>query len=377
MLSMELVFWVGVAVLGYVFAGYPLLTAVLGRYHRRAEWTNGPPSSVSVVIAAHNEAGCIAEKIEQLLGFARDYDRFEIIVASDGSTDRTEAIARSFESEGVRVVASPVWQGKNRALDEGVKLATGEILVFLDAGGRLGPNSLENLIAPFADPRVGCVGGHVAYASRGRAQGAFQAFKTIDLYMKLGESALGFVPAVSGAIHGLRREIYHPACVSATRDIVDPAQAAGLGYRVVYAGDAVLVESSKRPTPTRFGARARMTARGMSSSAAALHELMACRSLVALGIFASHKLVRWWLWLPMAVILASSLSLASSSVFYAVIAGGQVGIYGLGALGVLLHDRCPGFLSAPTFLLLQAGGMLAGTLSWARGREHMVWVQEA
>lgn len=377
MLFVECVFWGVMLFLAWSLLVFPLLTAVVGRRFRQHDVGGAAPSSVSIVMAAHNEERCIGKKLEHLSGFSEDYDRFEIIVVSDGSTDRTEAIARSFQSEGVRVVASPGWLGKNRALDEGVKLATGEILVFLDASGRLQPGSLENLLAPFSDPRVGCVGGHVSYGSGGRKRGAFRAFKWIDRYMKLGESAMGFVPAVSGAIHALRSEIYEPASPSSTRDVVDPVQTVRAGYRVVYAAEAVLVEAEKNPAPMLFSARARMTARGMSSSAAALRELRAARSLVALGIFASHKLVRWWLWLPMSVVLLSSIVLAPSSIFYTAVASAQLVGYGLGALGLILRDRSPGLLSGPAFLLLQSGAMLAGTFFWALGRDRVVWARSA
>ena len=378
MLFFESLFWSAILLLAWSFLAFPLLTVILGwRFHRSHPGGNTAPSSVSIVMAVHNEESCIAQKLRHLLGFAADFERFEIIVVSDGSTDRTEAIARSFESERVRVLASPRWQGKNRALDEGVKLATGEILVFVDASGHFRPGCLEKLVAPFSDPRVGCVGGHVSYASGGRERGAFRAFKWVDCYMKLGESAMGFVPAVSGAIHALRSPIYQPTAPSSTRDVVDPVQAVREGYRVVYAADAILVESESHPAPMVFSARARMTARGMSSSAAALRELRSARSLAGIGIFASHKLMRWWLWLPMLAVLLSSIFLASSSTFYATIAGVQCVGYGLGALGLVLRDRSPGVLLGPAFLLLQSGAMLAGTWSWAMGREREHWARGA
>ena len=375
MLLFECLFWSVIVLLSWTFLAFPLLTVTLGWRARRSDPGGAVPSSVSIVMAAHNEDSCIAEKLHHLLAFSDDYERFEIVVVSDGSTDRTEVIARSFESERVRVLASPRWLGKNRALDEGVKLATGEILVFMDVSGRLRPGCLEKLLAPFSDPRVGCVGGHVFYAASGRERGAFRAFKWVDRYMKLGESAMGFVPAVSGAIHALRSPIYQPTAPSSTRDVVDPVQAVREGYRVVYAADAILVEPEQDPAPMLFSARARMTARGMSSSATALRELRAARSATAIGIFASHKLLRWWLWLPMLAVLSSSIALASSSPFYAAVAGAQCLGYGLGALGLILRDRSPGVLLGPAFLLLQSGAMLAGTWSWVMGRERENWVR--
>ena len=87
--------------------------------------------------------------------------------------------------------------------------------------------------------------------------------------------------------------------------------------------------------------------------------------------------MRWWLWLPMLAVLLSSIFLASSSTFYATIAGVQFVGYGLGALGLVLRDRSPGVLLGPAFLLLQSGAMLAGTWSWAMGREREHWARGA
>ena len=370
---MEIVFWASFSLLVYVLGGYPLMTLVAGCMKGPKVSALPTPSNVSVIVAAHNEAEVLRGKIEHLLGFSEDYDEFEIIVVSDGSTDETEDIVRSYARQGVRLVATSGWLGKTRALDEAVKVAFGDVLIFLDASGRLRPGSLEALVSRFADPSVGCVGGYVSYASAKEGRGAFRHFKRIDRLMKEGEGKLGFVPAVSGAIHGLRRCIYEPAPDTTTRDLVDAVQAAAKGYRTVYEPDAVLVEDAPAVTATHFGARVRMTVRGMTSAANAVPQLVRARNWLALGILGSHKLLRWWLWVPVLGMVAASFAMAPESSFFSALAIGQLAFLAMGALGLLLRDRLPRVLSAPSFMLLQIGGMLFGTWRWLLGEGQACW----
>lgn len=370
---MEIVFWASCSLLVYVLGVYPLLTLIAGCVKGRKTNPLPAPSNISVIVAAHNEGAVLRGKIEHLLGFAEDYDDFEIIVVSDGSTDDTEDIVRSYAREGVHLVATSSWLGKTRALDEAVKVAVGDVLVFLDASGRLRPGSLESLVGRFSDPSVGCVGGYVSYASAKEGRGAFRHFKHIDRLMKEGEGRLGFVPAVSGAIHALRRCIYEPAPETTTRDLVDAVQAAAKGYRTVYEPEAVLVEESPTVTATHFGARVRMTVRGMTSAANAVPQLVRARNWLALGILGSHKLLRWWLWVPVLGAVGASFAMAPESTFFSALAIAQLGFLVMGGLGLLLRDRLPRVLSAPSFMLLQVSGMLLGTWRWAMGEGQACW----
>ena len=191
--------------------------------------------------------------------------------------------------------------------------------------------------------------------------------------MKEGEGRLGFVPAVSGAIHALRRCIYEPAPGAVTRDLVDAVQASLKGYKTVYEPDAVLVEDAPTITATHFGSRARMTVRGMTSATDSVPQLARAHRWLPLSILLSHKILRWWLWVPALAMSTASFALASESSFFQVLALGQLSFVGMGALGLLLRNRLPRVLSAPSFLLLQVAGMLAGTWRWLSGESQACW----
>src|SRR2546421_3662799 len=161
----EALFWIFVGGVLWTYAGYPLLLVVLGRFARRP-LVRGPfEPSVSLIVAAHNEEKDIRQKLTNSLHLDYPREALQIIVASDCSTDRTHAIVREFESEGVELVILPARGGKTAAQNAAAEKARGEILVFTDATAQLHARTLKDLVEGFADPRVGCIGAELEYVS--------------------------------------------------------------------------------------------------------------------------------------------------------------------------------------------------------------------
>src|SRR5271166_5767402 len=149
------------AVVAYILIGYPLLLALArGRAAAPVRKNTGYRTTVSVILAVHNGAAFVGQKIESIL--ALDYPRslMEILIVSDGSTDDTEAIVERFASQGVRLVKQPR-SGKAAALNRALQLVSGEILFFTDVRQRLEPAALAHLVANFADPAVGAATGEM------------------------------------------------------------------------------------------------------------------------------------------------------------------------------------------------------------------------
>jgi poly-beta-1,6-N-acetyl-D-glucosamine synthase len=147
-------FWGAAGLLVYAQVGYPLVLEVLGRA-RRARGAAAPPEQeprVSLIVAAHREAGVIEAKVANARALDWPADRLEVIVACDGSPDDTPARARA---AGADVVLELPWGGKVRAQDAAVERATGDLLAFSDANALWEPEALRALVAPFADPKVG------------------------------------------------------------------------------------------------------------------------------------------------------------------------------------------------------------------------------
>ncbi|MDZ7343452.1 MAG: glycosyltransferase, partial [candidate division KSB1 bacterium] len=156
------IFWLSLATLIYVYAGFFLLVVIVGWIRRRRVRQRPITPKISLIIAAYNEEKGIAERLENALALDYPREALEIIVASDGSDDATETIVARYADRGVRLLSLPR-QGKIRALNEAVAQATGEILVFSDANSMYDPQALRHLARNFADPEVGGVAGNTVY----------------------------------------------------------------------------------------------------------------------------------------------------------------------------------------------------------------------
>ena len=157
------VFWTSAAFVLYTYVGYPILLWVLRRLYQQPVRKSPGEPSVSLLIAAYNEADVIADKLRNSLALDYPPDRLEIVVASDGSTDDTAAIVSAL-AEGertgrIRLLAFDANRGKINVLNDAVPHLRGEIVAFSDASSLLTPSAIRELVANFSDPTVGAASG--------------------------------------------------------------------------------------------------------------------------------------------------------------------------------------------------------------------------
>ncbi len=253
---MTAVFWASTGLIIYTHAGYPALLWLLARLKRHSPRpaARGPQPRVSAIIAAYDEEPVIARKIRNAL--ALDYPRelLEIIVASDGSSDRTVAEA---EAAGADLVLDRPRAGKVRTQDAAVERASGEILFFTDANSTLAPDALRRLLAPFADPRVGYVCGQVRFTNDGgtNQEGAYWRY---EMKVRELESALGGITAGNGAIYATRREAYMVVDERMGHDLSFPFNMVKRGWRALYEPTARAEEKMVPTTEGEFRRKRRM-----------------------------------------------------------------------------------------------------------------------
>ena len=375
----------------YLYFGYPTLLVALRRWRPRPVARGAGQPSVTVLVPAHDEEAVIGEKVDDTLALDYPPDRLELIVVSDGSTDRTDEIVRgriaAIPAGGPRVrLRSLPRGGKAAALDAGAAAAAGEILVLTDANSLLAPDALARLVEPFGDPEVGGVCGNKRFrAGRGadaveREEGLYWRY---DKWVKSLESAVGSIFAADGALWALRRELYVP--------LADPAQADDIalsarvvlqGRRLVFEPGAVAWEEVPEEGREELARKVRVT----NHSVRALLGL-GC-ALWTSGFYSvellSHKLFRHlvpFLLLPM---LAANLALAAVggpvAPLFRWIAAGHLGFYALAGAGWLLRRRPAGrrrWLSVPYYFTLVNTAALLGVLSILAGRRLAAWTPRA
>src|SRR5262249_16459050 len=145
-------FWGSLAALTWTHAGYPAAMGVLARLRPRPVRKGEVTPTVALVVSAHDEEAVIRRRGENALALASPAEQLEIVVASDGSTDRTDEIVEELavESPRVRLLRCPR-EGKVAAQHRAVRETTSDVLAFTDANSEWNPDALRALARNLAD----------------------------------------------------------------------------------------------------------------------------------------------------------------------------------------------------------------------------------
>ena len=239
-------FWVAVVVLGYTYIGYPALIGAWARWRPRAAMRSNHTPTVSIVIVAHNEGARIRERLENLITLDYPRDRVEILLASDGSDDDTVERARAYAGVGVRVLVFPTRRGKAATLNQVVPQATGDVILLGDARQRFDRRVIRELVASFADPRVGAVSGELAFfddTETSPIQSGVGFYWKYEKFIRASESAVDSTVGATGAIYALRRGLFQPIPEDTLLDdVLVPMRIVRKGYRVLFERGAIAAD---------------------------------------------------------------------------------------------------------------------------------------
>ena len=231
--------------LAYTYVGYPLVLKILALSRRPDGISRAPMGTlplISVTVPMYNEEANAAELVESLLALDYPAGRRQILIVSDGSTDRTDAIVRSYADRGVELLSLPVRSGKTACENAASQRLVGEIVVNTDASIRILPRSLKPLIAPFADPRVGLVSGRDISVNRGQspANVGESGYVGYEMGIRDLETATYGIVGASGCLYAIRIPLHRiPVPASLSRDFSAALKCEEHGYRAVSVSDAV------------------------------------------------------------------------------------------------------------------------------------------
>lgn len=302
------IFWIGVSAAAYAYVGFPVLArALAGR--KRGPTASGADHAeghvlVSLIIPAYNEERHLEAKITNAL--SADYPRglLEVIVVSDASTDRTNEIARRFESQGVRLIVQETRRGKTAGLNRAMAVVKGDVVVFTDANATFPVEAIGKLVSYFGDPKIGLVTGYTRYVSTNAeetADGA-NAYTSLERDMKRAESKWGCCVGADGAIFAMRHSLYRPLRDDDINDFVLPLAIIDQGYTCVLADDAFCFEGPGQSVHSEFRRQSRITNRSLRAIWRHRRLLNPLRFPVFSFFLFSHKVVR----LLVPVLLAAS-----------------------------------------------------------------------
>ena len=394
MTKIKYIFWLAAALVGYSYLGYPAWLWLRSRWSPRpvrrsssqGSGQSSSPSSavpaVTAVMVVRNEEAVIARKLENLLMLDYPQAKLDLVVVSDGSSDRTPAILADSARDSrvrtrLRTLIKPASEGKAAGLNDAIKLATGDVLLFTDARQQIESNALRLLIENFADPDVGAASGELMLGdpTSGETGKGMGLYWRVEKKIRELESASGSVVGATGAIYCARRTLLDASHLPESTildDVLLPMQIVRKGSRVIFDARARAWDSPDLGEGREFSRKVR-TLSGNYQLLQLAPWLMSSENAIRFE-FITHKLSR--LAVPFALLALLIASLFLPQPFYRAALGVQLAFYtlSLAALaGVKIGPLSAIADPARTFVVLNSAAMVA-FINFVTGRKA-IWVR--
>lgn len=375
-----IVFWSCLGLVIYIYVGYAAGVFLLAPILRRNVSKADIEPSITVVISAFNEEQEIKDTVLNKLSQDYPSERLEVIVVSDGSTDRTDDIVRGLVARSggrLRLLCQEPRQGKTQALNMALHHTSADIVVFADANSIYAPNALRSLVRSFADPSVGYVTGQMIYtnptdAGIGEGSGMYMSYENV---LRTLETRLGSIVGVDGGIDAIRRKLYAPMRPDQLPDFLLPLSVVEQGKRVVYEPDAVVYEPALASATDEFQMRVRVSLRALW----ALYDKRNLLNPFRYPLFAwqliSHKVLRYGAFLPLLGLVVFNVLAVGQHPFYVGFLVLQLVAYAFAVLGHFLrqrHSKASKLLVSYYFVILNVA---CGIAFWKllNGQKMVLW----
>ncbi len=379
-----------VGLIGYTYVGYPLALAVLARLRPRPIHLATHTPSVTLLIAAYNEADFIAQKLDNSLALDYPAECLQILVAADGSNDRTPDIVAEYADRGVMLSYEPARQGKMAAINRAMPQATGEIVVFSDANNLYQPNTLRELVKPLADLQVGIASGAKQIiegdGALGESEGLYWRYES---FIKKQETAVDSCVGVAGELLAMRRALFEsPPPEIINDDFYLALRVLQQGYRVVYVPTARSWERVSLTAQDEVTRRTRIVAGRYQAMVRGRALLPWNRPLLVWQIL-SHKYLR-----PLVPLFMITAFLANTVAIWPptgprqqknparlarIMMGGQLLFYALSLVGtwVKVGGKVGKLLYLPAYLVNSNAAALLGLIRFLAGQQTVRWQRVA
>jgi cellulose synthase/poly-beta-1,6-N-acetylglucosamine synthase-like glycosyltransferase len=385
---LAILFWLSIFLVAYTYIGYPLLLALLARFKANRQPFPISDLSVTLLITAYNEEAVIAKKIENSINLYYPRNRLQIIVAADGSSDRTAEIVGQFKEQGVELNYVSQRNGKMAAINRAIPQARGDVILFSDANNMYEPDAIRKLVAPFSDTSIGATTGAKLIIQDGsdlsEAEGVYWRYES---WIKKNETALNTCTSAVGEILAIRRELYRPP----PNDIINDDYYMVLdlikrGFRVYYVPEARSFEYTSATMNDEMLRRSRMNT-GKYQAIFLSYKVLPFNRPFVLWQIISHKYCRAFLpfgfigaWVTNLLIVLQhkemSLSFFQlSSPYSEIFLLTQLMFYGVAVLGSLL--KFPGILGKlfylPAYLVTSNLAILRGFYGFITRKQSNIW----
>lgn len=371
-----ILFWTAIALLIYTFVIFTALIILRGALFPKPSLQEDITLSVSMIVAAYNEEDNIVAKIENTLALDYPQDKFEILIGSDGSVDRTSELVQQFTDQRIRFFDLPR-SGKNGVINTIVPKAKGEVLVFSDANSMYANDAIRALVHHFADPNIGGVAGNQTYLppDENKSGEGERTYWNFDQMLKEYQSRAGNVTSATGAMYAIRSNLFKPI-PKGMDDFILSTGVIAQGYRLTYAPDAVTYE----PVAASSGPEYKRKVRNIMLGFEAVLVMRQLLNPFKYGFYAiqlfTHKVLRRLVFIPLIVLLSTSPMLWQHGLLYQLATISQFAFYGLALIGLCFEKSKLGqrkIFSIPFYITMVYTASLVATLNLLRGRRIHKW----
>ena len=379
---MEVTFYLLLFLIIYCYFGYPLLIYIFASLFTNRIDKSPIEPTISIIIAAYNEEDCIEEKILNLFSVDYPASNIEIIIGSDGSTDSTNEILRSIASPIFSFYEYSERRGKMATVNDLVAQAKNEILIFTDARQSFNPDTIRELVANFHDPTIGCVSGELYFkvlTDGGTAKG-INMYWNYEKFLRRCESQFHSMLGATGAIYGIRRELFTPIPAEVVLDdMFVPLKITEKGFRTVFDAKANVYDIVSDNPNEEYRRKVRTLYGNYQIFNLFSGLFNPFTSPIAIQFF-SHKLLRVVLPFFLISLFGINILLFDTSAIYQIFMVAQIAFYLLAGLGMLTKNSQQGILKIvskisyiPYVFCLLNFSALAGFLRLIQNKQAATW----
>jgi len=362
----SIIFWLSLGILGYTYILYPVSLIILSSFKPKIKYNQEYLPTVSLIIAAYNEEHIIAKKIRNSLDLNYPKDKLEIIVFSDGSTDKTENIVKKL---GIKLLSYPDHPGKTACQNQAIQEAKNEIIVFSDANSIYDKNAIKEIVKPLQYDKIGVSVGSLNYNEKDQES----LYWKFEKFLKEKESQLNSILGANGAIYALKKNNYIPLRPELISDFIEPLKILIIkNKKTTYCPTAKAHEESTKSLKKDFKRKSRIILRSLNS----LKEIKILFHPNKFPVLSYqlfwHKLMRWFSPIFLILLFLSNWYWQPSGgyqIFYKL----QLCFYISGIIGI--NFKLPIIKTIAYFLTINTAALKA-IINFIIGKQAITWTKQ-
>ena len=372
---MEIMFLTFLFLSVYSYVIYPVVLYILSRVAGDLWTQEDIRPTVSIIISAYNEESVIEEKIQNTLALDYSKELLEIIVSSDGSTDRTNEIVSGIEDSRLVLRAFSERSGKTACLNRIVPEAKGDIILFTDANSMFPSDLLFKVVRNFARPYVGLVTGWTKYRTLEGGDETPGIYSKFETWTKYWESLISSCVGADGAIFAIRKLLYRPLEDYDINDFVMPLHVIKQGKRVVMDPEVFCFEKPSKGAEKEYRRQVRITTRTLGAIRHNMEFINPLRFRSFSFFLISHKVMRFLVPFFLIGTFGINFFILKESFFYILTLSGQILFLAVGLIGIfgLYEGRLTGFIK---FFLITTSAQLVGLFRMLFGVSDTMWTPQ-